>query len=57
MQSWLDTRQHPEHAMRTISLFAGQRHARLGAPSRLPTIVPTRSSMLRRLLWAFGVGR
>jgi len=43
--------------MRAISLFAGQRHARLGPPSRLPTIVPTRSSYLQRLLWLFGVGR
>ena len=27
------------------------------APSRLPTVYPTRSSFLRRLLWALGFGR
>lgn len=43
--------------MRAISLFNGQRHARLGPPSRLPTIVPTRSSLLQRFLWLIGFGR
>jgi hypothetical protein len=26
-------------------------------PSSLPTVVPTRSSYLQRLLWLFGIGR
>jgi hypothetical protein len=34
-----------------------ERPSRLGPPSRLPTIVPTRSSYLQRLLWLFGFGR
>jgi hypothetical protein len=30
---------------------------RMRAPSRLPTIVPTRSSYVQRLLWLFGFRR
>ena len=31
----------------------GQRTQRMRSPSRLPTIVPTRSSYLQRFLWLF----
>ena len=30
---------------------------KMRAPSRLPTVYPTQSSYLRRLLWALGIGR
>ena len=30
---------------------------KMRAPSRLPTVYPTQSSYLRRLLWALGFGR
>jgi len=30
---------------------------KMPAPSRLPTVYPTQSSYLRRLLWALGFGR
>ncbi len=44
-------------ATSSIRLFGATRPHRLGRPSRLPSIVPTRSSYLQRLLWIFGVGR
>jgi hypothetical protein len=47
-----------------LSLVAYRRPAasinstvRMRAPSRLPTIVPTRSSYLQRFLWLFGLSR
>ena len=41
----------------TLRLSERERHSRLGPPSRLPTIVPTRSSLLQRFLWLIGIGR
>jgi hypothetical protein len=39
----------------SISVVPASRPMR--RPSPLPTVVPTRSSYLQRLLWLFGFGR
>ncbi len=57
-------RRHEESAVRTVnepalSLLSrlvrkSQRSPRMRRPSALPTIYPTRSSYLQRLIWLFG---
>ncbi len=39
------------------SISAVSPHRPMRRPSSLPTVVPTRSSYLQRLLWLFGIGR
>lgn len=56
-----------EYSMRlssSISVASTHRHLsgrdrgpQMRKPSPLPTVVPTRSSYLQRLLWLFGIGR
>jgi hypothetical protein len=41
----------------SISVVQASRHSTMRRPSPLPTVVPTRSSYLQRLLWLFGIGR
>ena len=40
----------------SISVVPASRHTPMRRPSSLPTVVPTRSSYLQRLLWLFGFG-
>ena len=40
----------------SVSVVSVSRHP-MRRPSPLPTVVPTRSSYLQRLLWLFGFGR
>jgi len=40
----------------SISVVSASRQP-MRRPSPLPTVVPTRSSYLQRLLWLFGFGR